>query len=298
VTRVEELGAWPARVLWFVLALVAAPSFSDALQGRSGPVAATVAVAAWGAWAAGVVALFVPRTTALTAVRLLVPAGAAATVWAVLAGDTATVLDVVAVAVAVLALAASAAPWVVEAFVDGSAYGPEQRTPLRTPPALALVAVLTWLLTVAGALAGPLLLAARVWLAGVVVLVLGWAVAAAGARSLHQLARRFAVVVSAGLVVHDPLTMPEPQLFLRRTIARVGPAEAPADAGNDDDGTRDLTAGAAGLTLELVLTEPVELLLRRGRQLTETVPATRVLFTPTRPRTLLDHARERRIPVA
>jgi hypothetical protein len=131
------------------------------------------------------------------------------------------------------------------------------------------------------------------------------------ARSLHQLSRRWVVLVPAGFVVHDPFTMPEPQLFLRRTITRLGPAleaddrvvEAPLIGPDPTDlepvGDRviDLTAGAPGLALELRLAEPVDLLLRRGRRTAETVPALAILFTPARPTRVLDAARERRIPV-
>lgn len=296
--RIEELGAWPARACWVVLALVAGGPLGDAVDARSAGVQLAVAALAWAGWAAGLVALLVPRSAALTAVRLVVPAAVPATAWAALAGpgDGPSTPAVLAIAVAVAAAAAALAPWVAEAFVDGSAYGPERRTPLRTPVVFQLVlAPLAWALAVGGAVAGPLLLGAQRWVPGGLALVAGWALAAGSARSLHQLARRWVVLVPAGLVLHDPLTMPEPQLFLRETIARVGPAEAGTP---DDRATEDLTAGAAGLVLELVLAEPVDLLVRIGRGSTETRSVDRVLFTPSRPAGVLRGAQERRIPVA
>lgn len=307
MTRIESLGAWPARVLWVVLALVSASTIGDAFEGRS---RAVVDVAASGlalGWAGGLVALLVPRSTSLTALRVLAPAGVLAMVAAVLAGGQAEAIDVVTVAIAALAAVAALAPWVAEAWVDGSAYGPEERTPLRAPPVLTLaVAPLTWALVIAGATAGPLLLGARRWVPGVTVLVVGWFVAAAGVRSLHQLARRWVVVVPAGLVVHDPLTMPEPQLFLRASIRHLGPAvvgpqslvDPTTGEVGDEAVTEDLTAGAAGLALELVTDQEVELLVRTGRRTTATRPVGRILFTPTRPLTVLDAARARRIPVS
>ena len=223
--------------------------------------------------------------------RIVVPAGAAAMVAAAAAGRTADGADVIAVAVAVLASGAVLMPWIGEAWIDGSAYGPERRLPLRPPVLVAvLLAPLTWLVVVVGVAAGPLLLAAERWVPGVAALIVGWLAAVIGVRSLHQLSRRFVVLVAAGLVLHDPLVMPEPQLFLRRTIARLGPA--PADSTADD-----LTAGAAGLALELVLTELVELLLRRGRTMSETHPTTALLFTPSRPGHVLDAAGDRRVAV-
>ena len=92
------------------------------------------------------------------------------------------------------------------------------------------------------------------------------------------------------MVLHDSLVMPEPQLFLRHSIARLGPAVA-------DEAADDLTAGAPGLALRLELKDPVELLVRRGGRTTETVESTAVLFTPSRPRRLLDGASTRRIPI-
>lgn len=312
---IESLGPWPARTAWLVLALVAGEPFGRALQGRSTAVILVTAVGLWAGWAAASVALLVPRSTSLTAVRVLVPAGLAAVVVALVVADRTAgapgmgVLDVVALAAATIAAVAALAPWVAEGFVDGSAYGPERRSPLRTPGLVLGVAALTWMLVVLGASVGPLLLAARQWLAGGVALVVGAALMVAGVRSLHQLARRWVVVVPAGLVLHDPLSMPEPQLFLRQGIRHLGPARAialtpggePTD-GTDDAGiahpvVEDLTAGASGLALELVLTEPVEVLVRAGRNSGTTRTVDQVVFTPVRPASVLAQARARRIPV-
>ena len=85
-----------------------------------------------------------------------------------------------------------------------------------------------------------------------------------GVRSIHQLSKRWLVLVPTGMVLHDPLVMPEPQLFLRQTMARLGAAEV--DPAGPADGreliTEDLTAGASGLVMSLSLSEPVELLVR------------------------------------
>lgn len=294
MTRIEALGAVPARALWLLLAVVSTPTISDAIAGHSNPVVAVATVGLGIAWTTGAVALLVARSASLTVLRLVVPAGLAAMVAAVIAGGAPDGADLATLVVAALAVAGALAPWVAEAWVDGSAYGPEQRAPLRTPPLLLfVVAPVTWAVVVAGVAAGPLLLATRQWAAGATTLVVGWAAALAGVRSLHQLARRWVVVVPAGLVLHDPLSMPEAQLFLRASIERVGPAEADAD----DAVTEDLTAGAAGLALELVATEPVEVLVRSGRRTATTRTVDRVLFTPTRPRTVLEAAQARRIPV-
>ena len=98
------------------------------------------------------------------------------------------------------------------------------------------------------------------------------------------------VLVPAGMVLHDPLTLAEPQLFPRLAVASLGPALADTDA-------EDLTGGASGLALQLDLTEPVDLLVIRGRNRTETVETNALLFTPARPAHLLDRARHHRIRV-
>lgn len=299
----DRHAAWPARILWVVLAVVAAAPIGDALDGRSDAVRWVAVIGLWGGWTAAAVCLLVLRDTFLTGLRILVPAGLAAVLAALATGDGLDAIDVVAVAVAALATVWVLTPWVGEAWIDGSSYGPEQRLPLR-PPVLfsAVVVPLTWVLVVAGVSVGPLLLAARAWLPGAALTVVGAAVAFAGARSLHQLSRRWVVMVPAGMVLHDGLVMPEPQLFLRHTVVRLGPAtvggpDPDAEAEDAAVEPEDLTAGAPGLALRLDLNDPVELLVRQSGRTTATVSSTAVLFTPSRPRRLLDAAAKRRIPI-
>ncbi|MEO6627437.1 MAG: hypothetical protein ABIP03_02595 [Aquihabitans sp.] len=291
MSRIEQLGAWPARVLWVALALVPGGTLDDALSGRSTPVRLVVLVGLATVWTVGLVGLLVPRTASLTAVRVIVPGGLAAAAATTATGHAVDGADLVALTVAALSVAAVLAPWFTEAWVDGSSYGPEQRLPLQTPTVFALIVVpLTWTAVIAGLSVGPLLLAARQWVPGTLAVVVGAPLAAAGIRSMHQLSRRWVVLVPAGLVLHDPLTMPEAQLFPRKSIARLGAADADTDAD-------DYTAGASGLALQLDLIEPIDLLVRgRGRS-TETHMSEHLLFTPARPARLIDGARRNRIPV-
>ncbi len=289
-----RLGLRPLQVAWFALALLAAAAGSDALADRSTSVRVLAAVLAYGGWAVGLGALLVPRSTSLTVARLLVPAGAVGAIAAAATQDAVAVVDLAAAIVASACVVLLLAPWSTDAFVDGSSYGPERRFALRTPAPVALLAVPVWAVAVAGALAGPVLLAASAWLSGVLAVAVGWPAAFFAARSLHTLARRWIVLVPAGLVVHDPLTMPEAQLFLRQTMRRLGPAAAP-DA-DDDLATEDLTGGASGLALALEVTEPVDLLVRAAGE-GEIHAVDRVLFTPGRPAALLDGARAHRLPV-
>ncbi len=146
-------------------------------------------------------------------------------------------------------------------------------------------------MTVAAACAGPLLLAARQWAVGAVVLAVGVPVAVLLLRAMHNLSRRWAVFVPAGLVLHDPMTLVDPVLFRRQTVEVLQPAGVEGDA-------VDLSQAAPGLALELRLAEPATLsLMKPGQRLGETRTASRVLFTPTRPGAVLEDAKSRRFKV-
>lgn len=297
MSAIIRLRLWPLRVLWVVLALCAAGPGGDALDGRSTSVVVAVTAAAWVGWAGALVAMLVPRTLSLTAIRILVPAGWAAAVAAVAIGDTADALDAVTLTVATAALVFALSPITTDSCVDGSSYGPERRIALRTPLVLSIIAAITWLVMLGGATAGVLLLAAGQWATGAAAAIIGFAVVWFGARSLHQLSKRWLVLVPTGMVLHDPLVMPEPQLFLRQTMARLGPAEV-GDVDDPDVTTEDLTAGASGLVMAIDLSEPVELLVREDRKGTTLRPVDRVLFCPALPAELLIEARARRLPVS
>lgn len=297
---VPDLRPWPARVTWVVLPLALGPALTDALATRSHDVRWTAAVLLWAAWTVTLVALLVPRTASLTALRVASPAVLVVAAWAAWINDRAAggaggggagVADVVALASAALAVAAAFSPLTGDVFVDGSSYGPERRMALRAPTALLLGPLpLAWLVAVAGIGTGPLLLAAHQWVAGAIGLIVGAPLVRFALRSLHQLARRWIVFVPGGMVLHDPVGQPEPTLFLRRSVRHLGPAPAATRA-------LDLTQGAFGLALQLDLAEPTDMVLPRGRSTVETVVVDSLLFTPTRPGALLDEARARRLPV-
>jgi hypothetical protein len=119
--------------------------------------------------------------------------------------------------------------------------------------------------------------------------VVGLPAAALLARSLHGLARRWVVFVPAGLVLHDPMALADPVLFMTKQIEGLHPAPAGTDS-------LDLTQGALGLALELVLTEKVPMARRVGRGRLEPGASARLLFTPTQPATVMAEAAVRRIP--
>lgn len=279
------------RAGWLGLPLVVGPVLGDALGDSSRPVQVVASLGLWGGWVAVLLATLVPRTVSLTVLRVGAPAAGAAVVAAVVADGSSPGWRVAAVSWAVVTAAVAFSPVTGQAFVDGSSYGDEQRFPLRTPAALlAGPVVLAWAAVVAGVATGPLLLAARQWLAGGLALVAGLAAVWWGLRALHTLSRRWVVLVPGGLVLHDPLALTDPVLFRRATVRRLGPAPA-------DTRALDLTRGALGLALEVELVEPVSLTLAPGgpRRPSETVETDRLLFTPTRPGALLTATRTRHL---
>jgi hypothetical protein len=279
------------RVAWALIALVAGPTFADALDHRSRSVQVVSSTLLWVVWAAALAAALVPRTVSLTIVRVAAPAALVAVAWAASRGDIASA-DMAAVALAAVATVASLAPTTGDYFVNGSSYGDERRMPLRVPgPLLFGPLELVWAVAVGGLLAGPLLLASQQWLPGAAAAVVGVPLAALALRSLHGLSRRWIVFVPAGMVVHDPLSIADPILLPRRLVRSFGPAPA------DSDGL-DLTQRSLGLVLQVELAEPIDLLLSRpGRRKGETVMAARLLVSPTRPGAVLAEAGGRRLPV-
>ena len=283
-------SAWPLRLVWLLLPVLAGPALADALMTRSRTIQVVSSVSAWGFWALALAATFIPRSVTLTIVRIIVPGSLATAAWAAVGADrpawAAAGTGVSAVAVLTLAW-----PGVSDAFVDGSSYGRERRAALRVPALLFLGPVpLAWLAVAGGVLAGPLLLAAEQWIAGAVAVVVGAVLAAVGIRQLHLLSRRWLVFVPAGVVVHDPLTLTEPILFQRHLIAGIGPAPAGSTA-------LDATAGALGLALEVTATDAFDVGVRAGRDRTERTDVRAILVTPTQPAATLAVAAEHRLPV-
>jgi hypothetical protein len=235
------------------------------------------------------VAAFVPHPLALTALRVVAPATVVVTLAAAVAGHP----SALAVAWATVTCAWSFAPGVGAACVNGTAYPNERRFLLRPPgPLLKGPLPLAWILTVAGIAAGPLLLAAGRWVLGGLLLLVGWPAAALLLKSLHNLSKRWAVFVPAGVVLHDPLVLFDPVLFRRQdvTALRAAPQRNPAYL--------DLSQAAPGLGLEMEVDPPATVtLLKPGRREGVAIHATGLRFTPTRPGAVLEEAHRRRIAV-
>src|SRR3954465_9856262 len=87
--RPESRTVLPAvRIAWFGLPLAAGPALAHGLRDASTPVQVVASALAWLLWGGGAVAVLVPRTVSLTALRVGAPAALAASIWAtVRAGD-------------------------------------------------------------------------------------------------------------------------------------------------------------------------------------------------------------------
>ncbi len=287
---------WVLLIVWVTLPVSAGPAASDALASWSSGPRVVAEVLLWGAWAVGLLAVVAPRPVSLTAVRTIAPAFAVLAVAAAIGADTSPAAAVGAVAATVVAAAIVAAPDLAVIAVNAIAYGDEQRFPLRTPPALFVAPLpLARALVVAGVVGGPLLLADGRVVLGLVALVVGLAVTLLLVRPLHGLSRRWVVLVPAGLVVVDPLTLSDPVLFLREHIAAVravaGTAPVPA-------GSLDLRLGATAGSVTVTFDEEADLLRStRARRGGEVVSTTQIVVATVRRSELLETAARRRIRV-
>jgi hypothetical protein len=246
----------------------------------------------WAAWAAVLVLTLVPTSVSLTGIRLVAPGVPALTVWAALHGLPALTAGV-ALAGAVAACGVAFSAEVGQVFVQGSAYGEERRFPLRPPGPLLLGPLeLAWLVVAAAVVAGPLLLAAEQWIAGVAVTALAVVLVRGFARRCHRLTRRFAVVLPAGVVIHDHVVLADTALFRRATVAGVGLAPAGTEAA-------DLTGNALGLAVELRLVDTGTVVLAgtRAEQQGKAIHLRSAIFTPSRPGRVLVEAGRRGLTV-
>lgn len=285
----SRLLPWLVRGLWAALPFTTGPALAAALDSASRPVQLVASTGLWLGWAVGMVAAFAPHPIALTALRVVAPAAVVAPVAAAVAGHASPL----ALAWAAVACAWTFAPAIGAAYVNGPAYPNERRFLLRPPgPLLAGPLPLAWALSVAGIGAGPLVLGTRRWVLGGALLLAGWPLAYLLLKSIHNLSRRWAVFVPAGLVLHDPVILFDPMLFRRQDVTAFRPATAA------DTASYDLSQRAPGLGVQMELEEPTTVtLLKPGRREGVAIHTTGIRFTPTRPGAVLEEARRRRIAV-
>ncbi len=292
---ITTLTVWGARLAWLLIAVMGGQAVGGALADHGDGAARGLTIAAWVAWAVGALGLAVPSTVGLTVARVVVPGALVVAAATAIGGATAS---------EVLALAAPAlvaTPLVLSAdlgrvWVQASAYGDEERFPLRPPVGYLIASVASWLLWTVAAIVAAVAWSDGRWL----VAVAASAVVVAGALTLprrwHQLSRRWLVLVPAGMVVHDPVVLGDTLMLRRRQVkelhlTRVGPERELSAA--------DLTGPTAGASIEVSLQESVTALFapRPGLPKGRAVHLLAFVVAPSRPGAVLTSAAERRLPV-
>ena len=282
---------WMLRVTWIAVAAVGWPAVSSAVTERSDAVATVATVGAIVVWVAGVGAMAIPATASLTAVRVIVPLAPLAGV-ATLVGDGDTADGIETVVVGALATLVAMSAELGKLFVQASAYGDEERHPLRPPLGFAVAAGLAWIVWAGAVMCGPLLLAGRAWIPGAIVTALAVLTTATLPRRWHQLSRRWLVLVPAGLALHDPVVLGETLMLRRPEVARIRLAPVDTEAA-------DLTGPTTGNAIEVATADTVTALLAPTRQHPRgrAIHLTAFLTSPTRPGRALQAAARRRLPI-
>lgn len=291
VTNNRITSLWLLRLVWLLQPLAFVPMLSDASQdlGSSGRLVASAL--AWAAWAAVLLATLVPSTVSLTAGRLAAPLTIVAVAVCAFGPMVAGWKIAVAFAAAVIAVAVWLSGDVGAALAQGSAYGAEERFPLKPPVPYLVPMAVFWLLLTALTTAGTVLLANESWIIGVVLVAADAALAWFVGPRFHQLARRWLVVVPVGVVVHDPMLLVENALFRHADLAAIRLAPAGTEAA-------DLTGGTAGVAIEIVLRE-MDTIIKTDRDKAQgsAIHVRSLLVSPTRPGKALRAAAARNLPV-
>lgn len=288
------MNLWLLRVIWITMPVTAGAAVADAVAPWSDAPRLTAAVLLWVGWTVVLLATLIPRPIALTITRVALPIAFVVAVAAAASGRPPTLVAVAAMAVTLTAFGLGTRGDFARRCAQGAAYGDEDRFPLKVPPGLFL-GILPFAIAVVGAavVLGPLLLANREWAAGIVVFAVCGGASVMVLRLVHQLSLRWVVLVPAGMVIADPLTLTDPVLFPRPGIVGFGPAD-PSRRPPED--ACDLRLGASFGSCALLLAEETDL-MRRQRTRGVAVRASLVLVTPTAAPLLLERARARRIHV-
>lgn len=245
---------WILRLSWVAL-LLASPWHVAAHH--STPVNVVLIIGGWTLGAIGLLSSIALTPIGLTATRLatvpLIVLVASQVRHAYGDGRDTFAITVAIIAVAgVTALISSS--HISQTMVQASAYGDETRFPLRAPLPYIAPAIVVQLAYTAAIVVGPLLIAARSHVFGVIVTTLAVATSFKVPRRLHQLARRWLVIVPAGVVIHDHLVLAETFMVRRSNLLAATPSDSPGEEA-------DLTGGVIGRRLVMSLNTPDKVVL-------------------------------------
>ena len=292
IDRLARLMPWVARLAWILVAVIGGSAVESAVDGRSSVVAWTAAIGGWGLWAVAALGLAIASVWTLTIVRLIVPLSLLATIAAGIGGATAIELVLLG-GPAIVAVAATMTAEFGRQWVQASAYGDEERFPLRFPVGAGLAAIVAWVLWAPALIAGPLLIAAQSWIAGVLLSVVAIAGAVLLGPRWHRLSLRWFVLVPAGVVVHDPVVLADTFPLRTGQVASIGLAPADTEAA-------DLTGPASGYAVEISTTESVTAVFAftPAEPNGKAIHLRSFLIAPSRPGRALKSASARGLPVA
>jgi hypothetical protein len=287
------VALWVARAAWLAVAVFGGAAIGDALTDSGRPVQIAGTAGAWIGFAAGAAALALTSVVTLTAVRAIVPGSLVVAAIALVAGAEAGPA-IALVAPAVIAVGAVATAEFGRCYLQASAYGDEERFGLRPPIGYLLASAVTWLVATATLVLAPVAWAARWWVAAPLLS----AVALAGVLVLpgrwHQLARRWLVLVPAGVVVHDPVVLADTLMLPKRAVATIGIDDIRVAAGR----AADLTGPVPGLGVEIHLADAATAVVAGGRDRPNgtAIHLTACVIAPTRPGAFLRAAAARGLP--
>jgi hypothetical protein len=292
IDRLARFAPWVARVAWIVVAVIGGSAVESAVDGRSQAVAWTAAIGGWTLWAIAALALAIAAVWSLTIVRVVVPLGLVATVAAGIGGATAVELALLG-GPAVVAGATVMSAEFGRQWVQASAYGDEERFPLRLPVGAGTAAIVSWIVWAPALVAGPLLLAAESWIAGALLTALALAGVVVLGPRWHRLSLRWFVLVPAGVVVHDPVVLADTFPLRTAQVASIGLAPADTQAA-------DLTGPASGYAVEVATTESVTAVFAftPSEPNGKAIHLRSFLIAPSRPGRVLRSARARGLPIA
>jgi hypothetical protein len=282
----SRLVPWVARLAWVAVAVSGTPALESALQERSPSLRVTSLILAAAFWLAGVAAVAVTSTSTLTLARVVIPTVIPAGLLGIFLGAE-PVASIGTLIFALIATAVVATPEYGQIAVQSSAYGNEVRFPLRPPLGFLIAAVITWTLWVAATLSGALLLGSGTWVPGIILSALAITVLALATPRWHRLSQRWLVLVPAGVVIHDPVTLSDTIMLKRSQIRHLTLAPADTEA-------YDITGPAAGHALEIAINETITVVCAPiGKEAPKAIHLTALLVAPSRPGRALQAAADR-----
>jgi hypothetical protein len=241
--RPERIVVAVVLLAWVLLAL--SSPWQTIADDASRSVAWVVLTWGWLLWTAVGASLLVPSPMSLTIIRIVVPLSVVVSIVA---------SHPLAVFCSVVALIVCASPVLVDAMVQGGAYGDEARFALRTPLPYVVPAIIAWMLYTASLIGGSLLLATRQYIFGTVLVAIGIILSRTIPQRLHRLARRWLVLVPVGIVVHDHLVLHE---TIMAPSAKILSVSRTSDVGE----AADLTGGVIGNRITIALREADKVIL-------------------------------------